>query len=92
MNALREILEEGNGVLDVFEVEGDLKPAAEVPPLEPGIGVFLEDVCGETLGDRLLCSMVVRFRLHVDGKRSRSQYFLYGKCVKKWERNFRSGR
>ena len=66
--------------------------AAEVPPLAPGVGVFLEDVCGETLGDCLLCSMLVRFHLHADSRGSRRQGLLCGKCVRKWERNFRSGR
>ena len=46
INALGENPEERNGVLNVFEVGGDLQPAAEVPPLSPGLGVFLEDVCG----------------------------------------------
>ena len=54
MDALGENLEERNGVLNVFEVKGDLQPAAELPPLVPGVGVFLEDICGETLGDCLL--------------------------------------
>ena len=77
-------MEERNGVLNVFEVRGDLQPAAEVPPLEPGSGIFIEDGCVETLGDRLLCSMVVRFHLHVDGRGSRRQCLLCGKCVRKW--------
>ena len=62
-------MEERNGVLNVFEVRGDLQPAAEVLPLEPGVVVFIEDGCIETLGDRLLCSMVVRFCLHILGLR-----------------------
>ena len=77
-------MEERNGVLNVFEVRGDLQPAAEMPPLEPGGGIFIEDGCVETLGDRLLCSMVVRFCLHVDGRGSRRQCLLCGKCVRKW--------
>ena len=92
MDALGENLEERNGVLNVFEVRGDLQPAAEVPPLAPGSGVFIEDVCGETLGDCLLCVMVVIFHLHADGRGSRRQGLLYGKCVRKWERNCRSVR
>ena len=91
-DTLGENLEEKNGVLNVFEVGGDLQPAAEVPPLAPGVGVFLEDVCGETLGYCLLCSMVVRFRLQADGRGSRRQGLICGKCVRKWEINFRSGR
>ena len=42
-DALGKNLEEGNGVLNVFEVWGDLQPAAEAPPLAPGSSVFLED-------------------------------------------------
>ena len=34
-----------NGVLNFFEVKGDLQTAAEVPPLAPGGGVFLEGCC-----------------------------------------------
>ena len=45
-DALGKDLEERNGVLNVFEVEGDLQPSAEVPLLAPGVGVFLEDICG----------------------------------------------
>ena len=45
-DALREKMEEGNGVLNVFEVGGYLYTAAEVPPLAPGSGAFLEDGCG----------------------------------------------
>ena len=76
MDALGENLEERNRVLNVFEVGGDLQPAAEVLPLAPGGGVFLEDVFGETLGDCLLCIMVVRFRLHTDGRGNRLQDLL----------------
>ena len=92
MDALGENLEERNGVLNVFEVGGDLQPAVEVPPLAQSGGVFLEDVCGETLGDILLCSMVVIFLLHADVRGSRRQDLLYGKCVRKREINCRSGR
>ena len=46
MDALGENTEERNGVLNVFEVEGNFQPAAEVPPLAPGVGTFIEDVCG----------------------------------------------
>ena len=52
-------LEEGNGVLNVFEVWGDLEPDAETPPLAPDSSVFLEDVGRETLGDCLLISIGV---------------------------------
>ena len=92
MDALGENLEERNGELKVFEVQGDLQPAVEVPPLTPGGGVFLEDVCGETLGDRLLYGTVVTFLLHADVRGSRRQCLLYGKCVRKREINCRSGR
>ena len=77
-------MEERNGVLNVFEVGGDLQPAAEVPPLEPGSGIFIEEGCIETLGYCLLCSMVVRFHLHADGRGRRRQCLLCGKCVRKW--------
>ena len=56
-------LEEGNGVLNVFEVWGDLEPAAEAPPSDPGSSVFLEDGGLETLGDCLLSSIGVSCRL-----------------------------
>ena len=92
MDALGENMEERNGVLNAFEVKGYLQPAAEVPPLAPGGGVFLEDICGETLGDCLLYIMVGIFCLQEDGRGSRRQDLLYGKCVRKWERNCRSGR
>ena len=91
-DAIGENLKESNGVLNVFEVGGNLQPAAEVPPLEPGGGLFLEDGCREKLGDCLLCIMVVRFRLHADGRGSRLQGLICGKCIQKWERNFWSGR
>ena len=58
-DVLRENLEEGNGVLNVLEVAGDLEPAVEALPLAPGNGVFLEDGGSEPLSDCLLCSMVV---------------------------------
>ena len=51
MDTLGENMEERNGILNVFVVVGNLQPAAEVPPLAPGGGVFLEDYFGETLGD-----------------------------------------
>ena len=91
-DALVENMEERNGVLNVFEVGGDLQPAVEVPPLAPGGGVFLEEGCGETLGNCLLLSMLVRFRLNIDGRESRRQGLLCEKGVRKWERNFWSGR
>ena len=43
-DALRENTEKGNGVLNVFEVGDNLQPAAEVPPLAPGGGAFIEDI------------------------------------------------
>ena len=52
-------LEERNGVLNVLEVGGNLKPAAEAPPLALDGGVFLEDGGREPLVDCLLCSIVV---------------------------------
>ena len=58
-DALGEKFEEGNWVLNVLEVRGGLDPASEAPPLAPGGSVFLEDVGRETLGDFLLCSMLV---------------------------------
>ena len=90
--AIGENLEERNGVINIFEVGNNLHPAVEVPPLAPGGNLFLEDSCGETLGACLLCSMLVRFRLHTNGRGSRHQVLLCWKCVRKWERNFRSGR
>ena len=71
-------MEERNGVLNVFEVGGNLQPAAEVPPLEPGGGIFIEEGCIETLGDRLLCIIVVRFHLHADGRGCRRHAFYVG--------------
>ena len=38
-------LEEGNGVLNVFDVGGDLQLAAEALPLAPDGGVFIENGC-----------------------------------------------
>ena len=79
---LSKNLEERNGVLNVFEVGGNLKPAAEALPLAPGEGVFLEDGCEEPIGDCLLCSMVFRCFLHPDGRQSRHQGLLCGKFVR----------
>ena len=76
-------LEEGNGVLNVLEVGGDLEPVAEAPPLEPGSGVFIEDGGIEPMGDCLLCSMVFRCCLHPDGRWRRPLGFICGKCVRK---------
>ena len=45
LDAIDENLEEGNGVLNVFEVGGDVHPAVEAPPSMPGGGVFIEDGC-----------------------------------------------
>ena len=67
-DALGENTEERNGVLNVFLVGGDLQPAAEVPPLAPGGGIFLEDGCRKPLIDFFLCSMVGSFFLHPDGR------------------------
>ena len=53
-DALEEKLEEGNGVLNVFEVRGYFQPAAEAPPLDPGGGVFVVDGWIEPLGNCLL--------------------------------------
>ena len=39
-------LEEGNGVFNVIEVEGNLEPATEAPPLLSGGGVLLENGSG----------------------------------------------
>ena len=47
-------MEERNGVFNAFKIGSDLYTAAEVPPLLPGGGVFLEDGRGETLCDFLL--------------------------------------
>ena len=88
--ALRENLEEINGVLNVFEVRGNFQPTAEVLPLVPGGGVFLEDGCRETLCDFLLFRMAFSFFLHTVGRGSRREGLLCGKCVRKWERKCRS--
>ena len=53
-DALSKNLEEGNGVLNILEVGGDLEPAEEALTLAPGSGVFLEDGGREPLGDCLL--------------------------------------
>ena len=82
-DVLGENLEEGNGALNVFEVRGNLHPAAEALPLAPGGGVFLEDGCREPLGDCLLCRTVVICCLHPDGRGIRRQGLLCGKCVYK---------
>ena len=82
-DVLGENLEEGNGVLNIFEVGGDLHPAAEAMPLAQGSGVFLEDGCREPLGDCLLCSTVVTCCLHPDSRGGRRQGLLFGKCVQK---------
>ena len=42
---LGEELEEGNGLLNVFEVGSDLQPAAEALQLAPDGGVFIENGC-----------------------------------------------
>ena len=62
-DTLSRNLEEGNGVLTVFEVCVYLQPAAEVPPLAPGSSFFLEDGSRETLSDCLLISIVFSCRL-----------------------------
>ena len=63
LDTLGENLEEGNGVLNVLEVGGYFRLAAEASPLVPGGGVFLEDGGQKTLGDCLLSSIVVSCRL-----------------------------
>ena len=45
-DALGENMEEGNGVFNVIEVEGNLEPATEAPPLLSGGGVLLENGSG----------------------------------------------
>ena len=50
MDVLGKILEEGGGVLNVSEVGINFQPAAEVPPLDPGGGIFLGDCFREPLG------------------------------------------
>ena len=67
-DALGKNLEERNEVFKDFEVRGDLQPAAEALSLAPVGGVLLEDGIGETLGDRFLFSILVIFRLHMDGR------------------------
>ena len=82
-NALGENMEERNGVLNVLEVGVDFQPAAEVPPLVPGSGVFIEDSSGENLGGCLLCIIVFSCCLHMDGRGGIRQVLLYEKCVHK---------
>ena len=72
-DAIGKNLEERNEVFNDFEVRGDLQSAAEAPSLAPGGGVLLEDGIGETLGDRLLFSILVIFRLQMDGRERRCQ-------------------
>ena len=81
--ALVENLEEGNRVLNVLEVRGDLDPATEVAPLAPGRGVFTEDGGQEPLGDCLLYSIVVSCCLYPNGRGSIRQGLLCGKCERK---------
>ena len=90
-DAIGKNMEEENGFFNAFEVWGDLYPAAEVMPLAPGSCNLLEDGIGETLSDRCFCSILVRLCLHTDEMGSRRQCLLCGKCVRKWEINFRSG-
>ena len=52
-------MEEKNGVFNYFKAGGNLQPAAEASPLAAGSGIFLEDVGRESLGDSLLCRVVV---------------------------------
>ena len=82
-DALVENLEEGNGVLNVFEVWRDFQPAAEAPSLAPGSSVFLEGGGRETLGDCLLSSIVVSCLLYSYGRWSRRQGLFYVKCERK---------
>ena len=37
-------MEKGNGVLNVFDFGDNLQPDAEVPPLVPGSGAFIEEI------------------------------------------------
>ena len=50
-DTLGENLEEGNGILNVLKVLGDLEPAAEAPTLVPDGAFFLEDGGREPLGN-----------------------------------------
>ena len=68
MDALGKNLEERNGVFNAFEVGGDFRPVAEAPPLALGGCVFLENYGRESLGYRLMCSILVSCRLYVDGR------------------------
>ena len=42
-DALRENLEEWNGVFNAFKIGGNFQPYVEAPPLVPSGDVFLED-------------------------------------------------
>ena len=53
-DTLGKNLEERNGVINDFEVKGDLETAVEAPPLALGGGIFIEDGCREPFGDCLL--------------------------------------
>ena len=44
-DVIGKTLEEGDGVLNVFEVGSNFQPAAEAFPLVPGGAVFLVDGC-----------------------------------------------
>ena len=85
-------LEERKEFFNAFEVEGDFRPAAEAPLLVPGGCVFLENYGRESLGYRLMCSILVSCRLYVDGRGVSFQGLLCKKCVRKWEINFWLGR
>ena len=56
---LQNNLEEIDRVFGAVNVKGYVRPAVEVPPLEPGGGIFIEDCRRESLGDIFLFSIVV---------------------------------
>ena len=49
VHALGKDLEERDGIPNALEVGWDLQPLAELSPLAPGGGVFLEDCGGESM-------------------------------------------
>ena len=83
-HALGKDLKERDMVPDALEVGRDLQPLAEFALLAPGGGVFLVDCGGESMGQRLLCSMEVSRHLHPDGRVRIRQGFLCGKVREKW--------
>ena len=76
-------MEEGNAVLNAFEVWEDLQLAAEAPPLAPGSSVFLEYGGQETLGDWFLSIIVVSYRLYLDCRGGRLKGLFCVKCERK---------